>query len=56
MIAKQYKIKLTGLTPLLMHRDNIKWGERVVREQTCTYGAKIRLALLTGPQKLPSGD
>jgi len=27
--AMRYQATLTGVTPLLMHRDNIKWGERV---------------------------
>jgi hypothetical protein len=26
---KKYQVTLTGVTPLLLHRDNIKWGERV---------------------------
>jgi hypothetical protein len=29
MKARTYKVTLTGETPLLMHRDNIEWGERV---------------------------
>ena len=29
MEAKRYGITLTGATPLLMHRDNIAWDERV---------------------------
>jgi hypothetical protein len=29
MDTKRYRIELTGVTPLLMHQDNIQWGERV---------------------------
>jgi len=29
MSAKRYEVELKGVTPLLMHQDNILWGERV---------------------------
>jgi hypothetical protein len=29
MIGRNYKVRLTGQTPLLLHKDNIQWGERV---------------------------
>ena len=29
MKARNYKIEMTGVTPLLLHKDNIQWGERV---------------------------
>lgn len=31
--CKKYKVTLTGQTPLLMHKDNITWCERVKRWQ-----------------------
>ena len=44
MRAKRYEVTLTGHTPLLLHMDNIKWGERVRAWQKDPMNKKASVA------------
>ena len=41
---ERYQVTLTGATPLLMHRDNIKWGERCNKWQKDPANKKSSIA------------
>lgn len=41
---ERYHVTLTGATPLLMHRDNIKWGERCNKWQKDPANKKSSIA------------
>lgn len=41
---ERYQVTLTGATPLLMHRDNIKWGERCNKWQKDPANKKSSVA------------